>query len=433
MAKKQSTNDQAALLKALQETEGPAADDASEQGDDDDSVEREDTPPEEASETQPKDTVAMKRSGKQKRSSKTTAPPPTTPGSKSSSAGSSRRLVWILIVVIIAMVGAAGAGLALFGTKSPSNSATVTNADASALVPRRIDGVLDNPEEQNRYPVAVMVENHPAARPQSGLHKANVVFEALAEGGITRFLAVYTLNDAVKEIGPVRSARPYYIDWARGFNALYVHIGGSQKALSRITQTNARDLNQFFNSQYFYRDSSREVASEHTLYASKRLMQLALLDTDAPKVGSFDTWKFKADAPANTRPASQHVTINFSTFSYKVDYEYDPVTNTYARAQAEQPHVDRASDQIRVKNVIVITVKRRLEQPADGLGRLEMDTVGEGLARVFLDGQETSGTWKKASPQDQIKFYNTSGTEIELNAGNTWIEVVPPEQEVTVR
>jgi hypothetical protein len=161
--------------------------------------------------------------------------------------------------------------------------------------------------------------------------------------------------------------------------------------------------------------------------------QLALLDTDAPKTGSFDAWKFKADASASTRPASQHVTINFSTFSYKVDYEYDPVTNTYARAQAEQPHVDRAGEQIRVKNVAIVTVKRRLEQPADGSGRLEMDTVGEGPARVFLDGQEARGTWKKSSPQDQIKFYTSSDTEIELNAGNVWVEVVPPEQEVTVR
>lgn len=348
---------------------------------------------------------------------------------------SRKKVVLILSLSGVALLGIAVAGYFFLPPANPGGAGGTSNTNGTAdeRVPRRIDGVLDDPEDQNRFPVAIMVENHTASRPQSGLDKANVVFEALAEGGITRFLVVYTLTDPVNEIGPVRSARPYYVDWARGFNAMYAHIGGSPKALDRIRTTNVLDFNQFFNSQYFYRDTSRDVASEHTLYTNGRLMTLALLDKKTPAQGSFGGWKFKQEAPSTERPSSQHLTINYSTFSYKVDYEYDPARNDYARSQAEQPHLMRDGTEIRAKNVIVLSVKRRLEQPADGKGRLEMDTIGEGSGRYFSDGQETKGTWKKPSPQEQLRFFLEDGNELQLNAGQTWIEVVPPEQEVSVR
>ncbi len=363
-----------------------------------------------------------------------TTPAETTRSAKAVSP-SRKKIVVILTVSGAVLLAIAVAGYYLLNPATPGTNDGPVNDGGSAdlRVARRIDGVLDDTDDQNKYPIGIMVENHTASRPQSGLDKANVVFEALAEGGITRFLAIYTLTDPVEEIGPVRSARPYYVDWARGYNAMYTHIGGSPKALERIATTNTLDLNQFFNSQYFYRDKSREVASEHTLYTNGRLMTLALLDKKIPASGSYEGWVFKAPSPPAERPSSQHLTINYSTFSYKVDYEYDPVENDYVRSQAEQPHVMRDGTPIRPKNVVVLTVKRRLEQPADGKGRLEMDTTGEGSARYFLDGQETKGTWKKASPSEQVRFFLADGSQLKLNAGQTWIEIVPPEQEVSVR
>lgn len=348
---------------------------------------------------------------------------------------SRRRLVVILsLAAILVLVASATAGYFLLGKKSSTTPSGQKNTNSvGQLVPRRIDGVLDEPEHQNLLPVAIMVENHTASRPQSGLNKANIVYEALAEGGITRFLAIYALTDTVAEIGPVRSARPYYVDWARGYDAMYVHIGGSPKAYSRISSTGAFDLDQFANSRYFWRDKSRDVASEHTLYTSSRLMTLALIDKKADASGNYEPWKYKKDADAGDRPASEHLTINFSTFSYKVDYEYDPVKNEYVRSVAEQPHVMRDGTQLRPKNVAVLSVKRQLEQPADGKGRLAMDTVGQGVARYFYDGQEHTGTWKKQSPQDPLEFLLDDGSTVQLNAGQTWVEIVPPEQEVTVR
>lgn len=350
---------------------------------------------------------------------------------------SKKRLMIVIIAGLVVVAGVATAGYVLMKPDDAMETLLTDSTDGQAAetrVARRIDGVLDEPEDQNGFPLTMMVENEVSSRPQAGLDRAHVIFEALAEGGITRFLGVYTLTETFQEIGPIRSARPYFVDWARGYDGLYIHIGGSPRALERIASTNVRDFNQFFNSQYFYRDRSRPVASEHTLFTSKKLMTLASIDKQLPATGSYTGWKFKADAPSTERPASQHLTVDFSTFNYKVDYEYDPAANSYARLQADQPHLMRDGTQVKPKNVVVMTVQRSLEQPStDNKGRLAMETIGSGQARFFLDGKEAVGTWKKDSSQDPLLFYLADGRELELNAGQTLIEVVPPDRPVTVR
>lgn len=365
----------------------------------------------------------------------TEQPPPDKSKSGSSAAPlGKKKNLWLLIGILgVLIVGVAVLGYFVVGKRvPPSNSSNSGTTSSGALVARRIDGVIDDPTDQNRWPAAVIVENHPEARPQSGLDKANVVYEALAEGGITRFLAIYTLTDPVKEIGPVRSARPYFVDLARAYNPLFVYVGGSPKALARIAATGIMDGNQFFNSQYFWRDTSRNVASEHTLYTSSQKLALALIDKKVPAEGTYAPWKFKRESAISERPASQQITINFSSFSYKVDYQYDSGKNDYVRSVAEKLHTVKDGTQLRPKNVIVMEVKRRLEAGSN-LGRLEMDIIGQGTARFFLDGMEVKGTWKKDSAASMIIFTRDDGSELQLNPGQTWVEVVPPEQEVTVR
>ncbi|MFH0829012.1 MAG: DUF3048 domain-containing protein [Candidatus Kerfeldbacteria bacterium] len=448
MPKKQPINEREEVLKALDDSnEEENEHDEKEQpeeekGDEQESSANQDTEGKKESNSRSAATgkKGKKEAPKLKNASQKspTKPPPDKEPQEDRKQGKNRKLIILITVLCVVLVGVAVGGYFMFGRsdndETTTNSAVVSTDTVKQLVARRIDGVLDSPQNQNKFPVAIMVENYTAARPQSGLTKANIVYEALAEGGITRFLAIFTITSPVKEIGPVRSARPYYVDWARAYNALYVHIGGSPKALARISQTGIRDFNQFFNSQYFWRDKTRDVASEHTLYTSDYLMSLALIDKKIPTTGDFEPWKYKQDALSSERQSSQHITINFSTFSYKVDYEYDPVQNDYVRSVAEKPHVMRDGEQLRPKNVVVITVNRRLEQPVTGNhGRLEMDTVGQGTAQFFLDGTVLKGTWKKDSPQDPLQLLKDDGTPVELNAGQTWVEVVPPDQQVTVK
>ena len=440
MAKKHKSDDSDELVKALKDVKEPDHEAEETATDDVETTEADlDEPTEEEPVARPKKNGNKKAVKNGNKKNTESLPPPPSKIEKPTDDSSKKRKRTALIIAGsgVALIAIAAVGYFMVGGSTNTNSSTggIVNTNSSTgLVPRRIDGVLDKSENQNKYPVAIMVENLVASRPQSGLDKANIVYEALAEGGITRFLALYTFAGSAKEIGPVRSARPYFVDWARGYNAMYVHIGGSPKAYSRISSTGVFDFDQFRNSQYFWRDKTRDVASEHTLYTSDYLMTLALLDTKTSPTGEYTPWKFKDDALSADRPSSQRLTVNFSSFSYKVDYEYDSVNNVYVRSVGEKPHVMRDGIALQPKNVVVLTVNRRLETPTtDNKGRLEMDTIGQGTAQFFLDGTVVKGTWKKESSQAPLQLLTEDGSQVALNAGQTWVEIVPPDQAVTVQ
>lgn len=345
----------------------------------------------------------------------------------------------ILLVVVIS--GAVWLGANVFSgklndwdaNKNINNSLSEnenTNESAVNLVPRKIDGVLVPEEEANLFPVAVIVENLTVARPQAGLDKAQIVFEALAEGGITRFLAVYARGQTaeVPQIGPVRSARPYYVDWAEELGAMFVHIGGSPQALKEIDKRKIFDLNQFFNSKYFWTDKTLKKAVEHTKFTSLDKMVFALRDKNKlDAVPSYDVWKFKSDKNISDRPeTNKPIEIDFSSYNYKVEYRYDWEKNDYARHQAGQPHLMKSGDAIRAKNVLVAYTKTTLADKE----RLAMETVGEGEALIFRDGEAIKGKWKKLSAKDRLKFYDSEGMEVKLNAGTSWVEIVPTDRVV---
>lgn len=335
---------------------------------------------------------------------------------------------WLIIVIIVAaVIIVAVAGYLLFKKKGPSDGSNQANVNGSneALSRRVIDGVYVSNNIANCYPVAVMIENLVSARPLSGLAKANLVYEALAEGGITRFMVVYASGLNNTEIGPVRSARSYYLDWAKELNALYVHIGGSPQALTQIPKYQIFDLNQFYNSPYFWR--SKDRPGPHNLYTSSELLTYALRDKKAPKEGDFQSWKFKDDTALSNRPTEEkNIIIDFSSFNYKVEYKYNRESNDYKRYQAGQPQLDKDGSEIKAKNVVIQFVKTSLVDKE----RLSMETIGEGESIVFLNGQFLKGKWKKQTREDRTRFYDDKDQEIFLNAGTTWVEVVPSDRNI---
>lgn len=337
----------------------------------------------------------------------------------------------ILIFLVVTLAGYvlfAGGGSS---KRSENTNSAVVNADREQLVRRAIDGVKVVSNRSNNFPVCVMIENLVEARPQSGLERANLVYEALAEGGITRFLAVFAGNDIITKIGPVRSARSYYLDWAKELDCLYAHAGGSPDALRKIPEYGIDDFNQFFNGTYFWRDSElrKTRAQEHTLFTSSELLARAFRDNNFPLVGTFSTWKFADDLARDLRPATPvSITIPFSTFNYKVDWTYDRTTDLYARSLGEKPHVMENGSQIMAKNVVVQYVATSL---ADDKGRLTMQTIGQGKALVFKNGGVTETTWKKPAREERTRYYDASNNEIIFTAGPTWIEVLPNDREAT--
>jgi hypothetical protein len=267
---------------------------------------------------------------------------------------------------------------------------------------------------------AVMIDNFFDSRPAVGLSKAIFVWEAPVEAGITRFLAIFPLNKEVEKIGPVRSLRPYYIDWATEINAVIAHCGGSPEALKKAVNLGTRHLDEYYNGRTFWRTWTRPAP--HNLLTSTENLKTTFEEKGyLPK--DFGMWIFKDDALRAERPAEQEITLDFNRPEHKVLWKYDPAKNDYTRWQNSAIHTDEAGDEIHAKNIAVQFTEIKI---LDSVGRREIKTTGQGDALVFLDGKKIEAVWKKPSREERTRFYRKdTGVEIEFNAGITWIEVMP--------
>lgn len=291
----------------------------------------------------------------------------------------------------------------------------------------------------NRRPLAVMIDNHALARPsQHGLQKADLIWEAVAEGGITRFLVVFHAND-VAQIGPVRSSRVYYVDWALEFPAYYSHVGGAGTIGSPanifvyIKQKGVLDLDQFKlgNATYWHGGDvmlGGGTILSHIKYTStEKLWQAGeSLYPGTNVLPGFKTWQFKNDNPLNERPEAQEINFTFwYSAHYGVVWRYSRDENVYLRWQGDSPHLDQATqEQLKAKNVVLIFMKQR--SAGDGTAHILYDTTGSGDALVYRDGEEIAATWVRNSLSDRTVFLKR-GTqdEIAFNRGLTWVEVLP--------
>ncbi|MCL4359859.1 DUF3048 domain-containing protein [Patescibacteria group bacterium] len=341
------------------------------------------------------------------------------------------------------------------GSSGPQSHFTIDpNAPKTAACP--INGAYFTQQEKDiwskRRPLAVMIENHQDARPQSGLSSADVVYEAVAEGGITRFMGIFYCGAAAKSVNlaPVRSARTYFLPWVLEYDALYNHVGGAgncddptvderAKALCQIQQWKIKNMDQFgISFPTCYRNYDRldhPVATEHTMVCvSDKLYSLAAergwTNVDASGISwdaHFTGWKFKDDAALSDRPAS--FSASFVAWpgyesGYGVQWVYDRATNTYKRYNGGQPQTDlETKQQLTAKDVVILFAKET--GPVDGHGHLLYADVGSGDAVVFEDGKTVQGTWKKPDRNARTLFYDGTGREVSFNRGQIWIEMLP--------
>jgi len=264
------------------------------------------------------------------------------------------------------------------------------------------------------------------------LRNADLVFETLAEGGVTRFLAVYYHGEASK-VGPIRSARPYFIDLATSVKGVLVHSGGSPKALEYMNNTHGfPHLNEFNYATYFWR--SRERRAPHNLYSSTDNLRRLSEEAGFNKEVEISSFNFEtATEGASREPAeeglrSSEIKIDFPK-GYDVSYTYIPERKLYSRFIAGEPHMDELTKrQLSPRNIIVKFVKTRV---VDSQGRLEMDLSGHGRALVFSGGRVTEAVWQKDATDQVSTFKTVDGKSVELLPGQVWIEVVPETIKVT--
>jgi len=328
--------------------------------------------------------------------------------------------------VAIVLAFGIGAAWTLAHHKRAAIAVTPKKHIAKKVVPPKIiystlTGLPVADESVNQRTVTgVMIENSLDARPQSGLSEAGVVFEAVAEGGVTRFLALFQ-DTAPANIGPIRSARPYYVQWALGFDAAYAHVGGSPDALSDITAWGVHDMNQFSNGSYYHRTADR--AAPHNVYTAISTLN----DLEAKKgYTSAYTGFPRGKEAASTQPNATSIDFHLSGYTYDPHYAYNATTNSYDRSEAGQAHIDaNTGKQISPKVVIAVVVPlARGALDSSGAYYSDYNVIGSGQADIFQNGTVTTGTWSKPSNTAQITFTDASGQAIPLNPGQTWISAV---------
>jgi hypothetical protein len=383
-----------------------------------------------------------------------------------------------LIVIFLALFGASlGLSYAAFKYLPKSASSPTPIANGKNPTPTKkpkvdpslpkdqlcpLNGAMFTKPEKDiwvtRRPLAVMIENSVDARPQSGLSAADIVYEAVAEGGITRFMGLFYCNAALEgnlTLAPVRSARIYFVNLVSEYDALYTHVGGAgncddpnvdnrAKALCKIQQWNIKDLDEMGRAGDFktcHRLANRldhDVAYEHTMacFLDELYKVGAKWDwtnVDASNVSwdkNFVSWKF---LPAGTKSTGSPATAISYAFwqtnpdfqsNYNVSWAYDAASDSYLRSNGGIKSVDlNTGEQLAFKTVIVEFAKETI---LDDLEKhLLYDVIGTGKGLAFMNGTATPITWSKLARTSRTLFYDSTGKELKLNPGPIWISIVP--------
>ncbi len=313
---------------------------------------------------------------------------------------------------------------------------------------------------EKHRPLGVMIENHEEARPQSGLSNADVIYEAVAEGAITRFLAVFYCQDA-GIIGPVRSARTYFIDFASeyGKSPLYAHVGGANTAgranalgqLDDYGWKGYNDMNQIYDGDLgypvFIRDYDRlgrTVDTEHTMYSTtdklwkvaKEKRKLTNVDENGDAWDdTFVKYTFKDDGADKTSNQKIHLEMWKGFGQYTIDWAYDKATNVYKRNNGGKAHTDLdTKQQLSTKNLIVLVMQEtHANDGYEGNAHLLYKTKGTGKAYIFIDGKEVEGTWRKDGRLARTLIFDKSGSPVKFNKGKIWFEILPTDGVIEVK
>lgn len=299
-----------------------------------------------------------------------------------------------------------------------------------------ISGLDISDEVRDSRPIAVMVENSPDSRPQSGLIYADMVFEVVDEGGVTRYVAVFSSYDA-EIVGPVRSARIYYAEIARSFDPIYAFWGTYKEAYPVIEDMGLDVLTTLgeplpavssivANTSSGWRDYSRSNITEHTAFMSTIKLKEEAADYGYSLEGGQSPLRFKIDAVDSERGDISNININFSYDTYRVDFEYNRENNNYLKFTGGAPHTDyETGKRIAVNNVIVMITS--IEGPIDQWGHMAVRTTGTsdiGKAFFFMDGNVIEGTWERTSAFDPFKYKDDDGNIVLFNRGSTWVALI---------
>lgn len=344
----------------------------------------------------------------------------------------SKPIFAIIILVIIAIVAGIFALKFLKDGQTAKCDEPVSQENEGTVVKKL--KIVD--EDSKSRPYAVMINNNHAAWPLCGVQDAYLVYEIVAEGGITRMMALYKDQDTAK-IGSIRSARHYYIDYAEENDAIYIHWGGSPQAYSRISK-GINDIDGIkLEGSVFFRDKSLKRDYEHTGFTSiENLKEYAdkqgyTRDTNKDLLLNYSVDEINVQGMKDATSAEK-VNIKYSNY-HTTSYEYDAENKVYKRSMSGKADVDlQTGEQCTVKNIIVYDVSNYTINDGSQKGRQELQNVGSGKGYYITNGYAVPITWQKTSHSEQTVYKYLDGNEITVNDGNTFIQIYPKTGNLTI-
>ncbi len=329
-------------------------------------------------------------------------------------------LALVILILIVSIV------ILVFSKKSKENNENddQQNVNEQPTVEKELQ-ILDL--ESNTRPIAIMINNHKTAQPlQTGLNDAYLVYEIVVEGGITRLLAVF--KDAeTSRIGTIRSSRHYFLDYAEENDAIYVHFGWSPQAKSDILNLGINNINGMVNGSAFWRDTTLNVPTEHTVYTSIEGLEETIINKDYRKTTDKDNLlNYSVDeidlSTMEGAIKANEVEIIYSGYQTN-NFVYDEVNKVYKKYSNGELRKDYITGEIfTAKNIITYQVSN---YSMDSKGRQEIDNIGSGKGYFISNGFAVPITWEKSSPSKQTIYKYLNGQEITVNDGNTYIQIQP--------
>lgn len=278
---------------------------------------------------------------------------------------------------------------------------------------------LPTEKEPDHQAIGVMINNHPNARPQSGLHKADVVIEALAEGGITRFLAIFH-SEFPEKIGPVRSARDYYIYLAKGFDSLFVFHGWSPSAKALIESKYIESLNGLYYDGTLFQRAAFRRAPHNSYITYDNILKGAKMNhykMDDPP----EPYVFLNENESIIGEDAKTITISYSNKSFEVRYEYNSVSEKYERFSGNEQTIDLdTKEPIQLDNILIIEMQHRFLN--DGSGRRSLDLTSGGKGYLLQKGKLQKIEWKN---EDGLIIPYINNEKARFVPGKTWINIIP--------
>ncbi|MDD6189389.1 MAG: DUF3048 domain-containing protein [Clostridiales bacterium] len=322
-------------------------------------------------------------------------------------------------------------------TPEPAPEPTPYNGPVNPLTGEPVDEDISG-----RRPIAVMLNNIREAQPQQGNSRADIIYEVIAEGGITRMLGVYQSVEGVDMIGSVRSARPYYIELALGHDAIFVHAGGSEQAYSDLSNwgvDNMDGVNGRFSysaAGVFYRDQYRmgdgkKYAYEHSLLTSGERIMTAVENYGirAEHTADFELGlSFSDDGTPTEGVSAGTITVPFSNYKTGV-FTYDADTGLYMVEEYGSPYIDgNDGSQVSVTNVITLQIP--CKSSGDSYGHMIV-TLDSGSGWYACGGRMVPIRWEKGNRNSPFRYYNEDGSELQLGRGRTYVNLIPLENTPT--